>query len=85
MPGFKVFKSNFLQLDLMNHLDSWMEAFGIALATVGITRDVSELLTAEARDLLKGTSLISGDFETVFTGVYGDDVQVSGFAFVVFI
>jgi len=34
-------------------------------------------LSVEARNVLKGSSVVAGDFETVLTGIYGDDIEVS--------
>lgn len=46
------------------------------VATLEYYRKLSESLTAESRELLKGSSIIAGDYEVAAAGVYGDDIQV---------
>ena len=53
-----------------------MEAIDKDLAELEYDRELSELLTEEARNVLKGSAVVAGDFETVITGIYGDDVEV---------
>ena len=66
----------------MSHIDSRVEAIDKDLAELEYDRDLSELLTVEARNVLKGSSVVAGDFETVITGIYGDDVEVTNLLYV---
>ena len=70
-----------IQSELLSHIESRVETIDKDLSQLEYSRVLSELLSNEARNVLKGSALVAGDFETVVTGIYGDDVEVSGSRF----
>lgn len=69
-------KQNRAQDELLGHLDARVEVIDLDLASLEHSRNLSELLTVEARHVLKGSALVAGDYEMVVHGIYGDDVEV---------